>query len=245
MKFTFKKIASVLASAVMLSSTVALAAAANYPAPFVSSGAANVAVVWGGADTAAQTDLVAAQNIASSLQAKVSGAAAPSAVSGGDSVKLERATDKFNLGDEMDDFYSSLDEEELSHILASGIYTNDDNDEFDFEQSITLAPGLKLEHFVDSELDDNEVPVIGFNLNSGDSILNYTLEFTDPVDVGAWVSGNALETTEITMLGRNYYVVSARNISTTQHTITLLDTANSATVSEGGSTTINVGGTSY
>ncbi|MEM4264065.1 MAG: hypothetical protein QW666_04215, partial [Candidatus Woesearchaeota archaeon] len=74
-------------------------------------------------------------------------------------------------------------------------------------------------------------------------ILNYTLEFTDPVDVGAWVSGNALETTEITMLGRNYYVVSARN--TTQRTITLLDTANSATVSEGGSTTINVGGTSY
>jgi hypothetical protein len=45
----------------MLSSTVALAAAANYPAPFVSNGVADVAVVYGA--NAAQTDLVAAPEI--------------------------------------------------------------------------------------------------------------------------------------------------------------------------------------
>ncbi len=247
MKFNFKKIASVLASTVMLGSTVALAAAANYPAPFVQSGAADVAVVYGA--NAAQTDMVAATDITSNLNSKLlaqSGTSTSSSVEGGDFIKLERATDKFNLGDEMNDFYSSLDDEELSVVLASGVYQNDDNDEFDFEQSITLSPGLDLEHFADSELDENEVPVIGFNLAGSDAILNYTLDFTDNAEAGgAWASGNALETTEITMLGRTYYVVSARNTTDVNHKITLLDTANSATVVEGETSSLVVGATSY
>ena len=47
MKFNFKKVASVLASVVLLGSTVGIAAAANYPAPFVSGGVADLAVVVG------------------------------------------------------------------------------------------------------------------------------------------------------------------------------------------------------
>lgn len=245
MKFNFRKIASVLASTVMLSSTVALAAAANYPSPFVKSGVADVAVVYG--STAAQTDLVAATEITTNLNSKlVASATGPTSISGGDSIKLERSTDKFNLGDDMADFYSTLDDEELSNILASGIYQNDDNEEFDFEQTISLGAGLTLTHFVDSSLDENEVPVIGFDLTNGDHILNYTLEFTDPAEAGgAWTEGNALETTEITMLGRTYYVVSARNTTATNHKITLLDTANSEMISEGETASILVGGSSY
>jgi hypothetical protein len=105
---------------------------------------------------------------------------------------------------------------------------------------------LNLTHFADSELDENEVPVIGFDLTTNPHVLNYTLEFTDIVDTdGAWIAGNALETTEITMLGRTYYVVSARNTTSTDHKITLLDTANSATVTEGETTSLSVAGKSY
>lgn len=245
MKFNFKKIASVLASTVMLSSTVALAAAANYPSPFVQNGVADVAVVYG--SNAAQTDLVAATDITTSLNSRLATTTtAPTTVAGGDYVKLERATDRFNLGDEMDDFYSNLDDEELSVVLASGIYQNDDNEEFDYEQSINLAGGLTLEHFADNSLDENEVPVIGFDLTNDDPILNYTLEFIDPAEAGgAWVADNALETTELPMLGRTYYVVSARNTTFDNHKITLLDTANSAFVTEGETATIVVGGTGY
>lgn len=243
MKFNFRKIASVLASTVMLSSTVALAAAANFPSPFVKSGVADVAVVYG--STAAQTDLVAATDITTELNSALVTAGAATSVSGGDFVKLERSTDKFNLGNEMDDFYTNLDDEELSSVLKSGVYTSDDNEEFDFEQSLTFAGGIGLEHFTDSELDENEVPVIGFDLNGGDPVLNYTLEFTDPVDAGAWTTGNSLETSDITMLGRNYYVISARNTTATNHKITLLDSANSATITEGETLSMSVGGNAY
>src|SRR3989344_2393947 len=70
MKFLFKKIGSVLASTAMLSSTVALAAAANFPAPFVQSGGADVAIVHGGAN-AAYTDLVAVTDISSDLSTEL------------------------------------------------------------------------------------------------------------------------------------------------------------------------------
>jgi len=69
MKFNFRKIASVLASVVMLGSTVGIAAAANYPAPFVSGGAANVAVVYG--SSAAFSDGLAAGDLQSNLQAEL------------------------------------------------------------------------------------------------------------------------------------------------------------------------------
>ncbi|MBU3913434.1 MAG: hypothetical protein KKE50_05065, partial [Nanoarchaeota archaeon] len=66
MKFNFRKIASVFASVVMLGSTVGIAAAANYPAPFVSGGAADVAIIYG--NNAAFSDGLAAGEIQSSLQ---------------------------------------------------------------------------------------------------------------------------------------------------------------------------------
>src|SRR5688500_2094869 len=70
MRFSFKKIGSILASTAMLSSTVALAAAANFPAPFVTNSGADVAIVHGGAN-AAFTDLVAVTDISSYLASKL------------------------------------------------------------------------------------------------------------------------------------------------------------------------------
>ena len=70
MKFNFRKIASVLASAVMLGSTAGFAAAAmNYPAPFVKLGVADVAVVVGG--SAASSDYLAAVDLGQNLQAEL------------------------------------------------------------------------------------------------------------------------------------------------------------------------------
>ena len=61
MIFNFKKIASALASTAMIGSTVALAAAASFPAPFVSGGAAEVAVVYGSnLDLGTVTDVTSA-----------------------------------------------------------------------------------------------------------------------------------------------------------------------------------------
>jgi hypothetical protein len=247
MKINFRKVASVLTSTVMLSSTIGFAAAANYPAPFVKSGNADVAVVWGSSSQA--SDLVAVTDITADLQAELASQTATSgssqgssSVSGGDYVKLERSTDKFNLGDSADDFYSSLDSEELSSVLADGVYQNDANDEFDFTQKIDLSSNLVLEHFQDNDFNDDK-PVIGFALSDGDEILNYTLDFTPDAAEGGSNFAD-LETTELTLLGRTYYVVQAQNVSG-KPKLTLLDSANSAIVSEGESSTVSVGDTDY
>jgi len=246
MKLNFKKIASVLTSTVMLSSTVALAAAANYPAPFVQGGNANVAVVYGA--NAAITDVAAVVDITANLQAKLaeqtatggSSSNSGTTVSGGDFVKLERPTDKFNLGETMDDFYSSLGDDELSQVLADGIYENEANNEFDFTQKIELG-ALPLQHFQDTDFNDDK-PAIGFNLNDGDHILNYTLDFTDAAEGGT--SFADFVSSDLTLLGRNYFVAQATG-NTNGVKLTLLDTANSAIVSEGETKTVTVGDKSY
>ncbi len=246
MKFTFRKIASVLASTVMLSSTVALAAAANYPSPFVKSGVADVAVVYGA--NALNTDVVAALDITSDLQAELavqtastSSATSASTVEGGDFVQLATSTNAFNLGEDLNDFYSSLDSDELSNVLADGVYTNDENDEFDYDQKIELG-SLQLKHFQDNDF-NSEKPVVGFDLVDGDHVLNYTLDFSpDPVEGGTGLVD--LETTDLTMLGRSYYVVDATYTSNGIK-LSLLDSANSAVVTEGEATSVKVGDTTY
>lgn len=233
MKFNFKKIASVLATTVMLGSTVAFAAAA-WPAPLVNNGAADAAIVVGA--SAASTDMAAATSVANALNAKITSTGAVTA-SEGDKIKLEKSSNKYNLGETMNTFYATLDEEELSKVLATGIYMDDDNNEYDYEQSIALA-GLNLTHFQNDDFNSAK-PVIGFELLSGSSVLNYTLDFTPDA-----AKRGALETSTITMLGTSYYVLSETNSSNGMK-VTLLDNANSAIVSEGEAKTVTVGDKTY
>ena len=68
MKFNFRKITSAIASTAILGLTVATATAANYPAPFVQNGAADVAVVYGNT-----LDLSAVTDISTSLSSALTG----------------------------------------------------------------------------------------------------------------------------------------------------------------------------
>jgi hypothetical protein len=234
-KFNFRKIASVLASTVMLSSTVALAAAANYPTPFITSGVADVSVVYG--SSAATTDLTAALDITNSLNAKLVQAGTPTTVTGGDFFKLEKASNKFNLGENFTSVQTTLDDDELSNVLKSGVYEDEAGTEYDFDQKITLG-GLILSHFADQEVNADEIPVIGFNIASGTNVLNYTLNFIDTVAN----STALLETTYLEMLGRKYYI---SDWDATNLKMTLLDTANTATVVGSTPTEVVVGGVTY
>ena len=239
MKFNFKKIMSVAATAVMLGSTIA---AATYPAPFVQSGAADAAVVVG-AD-AALSDVTAATNLQLNLNNQVTSGGA-STITGGDFVKLERTgTDLFNMGENMDRFWSSFDESELSVVLAEGIYEDEDNDEHNYDQKIELGKDLNLSHFVDNELDDTEKPYVGFDFSDDTYILNYTLDFVDNVNNDSNTFATNLGDTEIKMLGRTYYIASA-SWNSAKPKLTLLDTANSAILTEDETIILNVDGTSY
>jgi hypothetical protein len=249
MKLNFKRIASVITGTVMLSSTLAFAAAANYPTPFVKNTGADVAVVYG-SQPGAELDLVAVADVTTNLQAALArqtassgSGSSSSSVSGGDYVKLAKASDNVNLGNTVSGvFGSTLSDDDLENLLADGTYRNDENTEFDYEQTITLGSGLQLNAFADSDYNDEE-PTIGLNLSDGQTVLTYTLDFT--TDAESDVSNGDLvdlETTDISLLGKSYYILDADNSTLT---LTLLDAANTETVKEGESKTVSVGDKNY
>lgn len=250
MKFNFKKIVSVLTSTVMLSSTLAFAAAANFPAPFVKNGAGDVAIVYGGAAGAANgLDVVAVLDINSKLSGSITSSTSTSTAATtitGDNIKLDRGSNKFNYADALNTHYTSLDNEDLSTVLKDGTYLNDVNTEFDYEQKIEMSTE-NLSFFHDSQF-ENDAAVLGFNMDRNDHILNYTLDFTPTNADGVSTTGSdefeKLDNTEIEMLGKKYYISDVESTSNGVY-LSLLDAANSATVSEGETKTITVGSKTY
>jgi len=219
MRFNFRKIASVIASAVMLGSTAGMAAAANYPAPYVQGGIADVAIVVGA--NAAASDSVAASDISSDLADVYSSQTATGGevtTSGGDSVKIEKSSNKLNINEPLTDVRSTkITDNDMPNFLADGTYRSDDNVDYDYEQSLSLtySPSLKVTHFSDNDYKDKE-PSLGIHLAKSTIIMNYTLDFKTNVksDVDTTGSYNALEDmedTEITMMGVKYTLLNAYN----------------------------------
>ncbi len=249
--FNFKKIASVLASAVMLSSTIGFAAAVDYPTPYVAGGTADAAVVVG--VNAAISDLFAAGDLAENLNARVTtGGGSVGAAVSGDSVLLAKSSDNLNLGDTWGVFTGTIDDTDLGTLLADGTYVADDNDEFDYEQTISLGTP-SLTHFRDSEYESkvgltDETPVLGFKITSSTYVLNYTLDFVEDAESDV-VSGDLddIEGSDLVMMGKTYYVSDLKNGTDANLAgkLTLLDSANIGSVSEGEITTVTVGDTTY
>src|SRR3989344_4148207 len=122
MKFSFKKIATILTSAVMLGSTVGLAAAASYPAPFVTSGTANGAVVAGNA--AATSDWAAAIDLGQSLSAlSTSSSSSTSGSVTGEAAALFTSGTKLYLNDTLNLVRSSLTDSQLPTVLKDGSFS--------------------------------------------------------------------------------------------------------------------------
>lgn len=230
MKFNYKKIASVLASVVMLSSTIGFAAAA-YPAPYVKSGAADVAIVVGSSQS---VDTLAAADLVTNLNSKVTVTAGTVTISGGESYQLKKPSTAFQLGNGIRDVVSgTVTDDNLPIMLKDGVFTDDDNDDFDYTQKLLLA-NLSYEMFEDSDYKD-EIPSLGIKVASANNVLNYTLDFTSsPLAAD-------MPTAEIEMLGKSYYILAQSEGSS----ITLLDAAEKVTVKEGEAQTVTVGSKIY
>jgi len=242
MKFSFRKIAAVLAGAVMLGSTIGFAA--NYPAPFVQNGQADVAVVYG---STATLDLAAATSIASDLAKGVTTTSAE--VGAGEKVLLQKGSTKFNIGSNASGVWgaASLVKSDMPTLLGDGTFSNKAGNEYAYTQRITLGNNLIFTHFADTDY-KSSLPTVGFKLNSGTHILNYTLDFTTDVESVVSTAGRLtdIESKTIPLLGKNYYILSAENgTSSTTAKLTLLDSANEATVIEGTPATVTLGTKSY
>lgn len=248
MKFNFRKIASAMASTVMVGSTVALAAAASYPAPFVDGGAADVAVVYG-----SSLDMAAVTDVTASLSSAFAAQGSTGVPTEGDFVQLDKSSNRLNLGNTLSGpFGTNVDEDNLPTLLADGVYTADDSDTFDYEQKVLLGTPT-LTHFRDSDFEDlmgydERTPSIGFKISSSTFIMNYTLDFLDNV-LSDVVSGDLddIEGSDLPLFGSNYYVSDAKNGTAAGNIgkMTLLDSASTQIIDEGETVNVAIGGNSY
>lgn len=245
MRFNFRKISAVLTSAVMLGSSLGIAAAANYPAPFISGGVADVAIVYGTGEGVSVLDAVQAGNVQTDLQSKMSTTSTGSVAgtTGGDSVKIEKSSTKLNLGSNLTTVWpASITNTDMPTLLASGTYTNYENTEYAYIQRIALGNALEFTQFSDSNYKDS-TPSIGFDIQSSTVILNYTLDWTTNPESDIVVGDmDDIEKTNIPILGKSYYVLDLDNATLD---MTLLDSATSSIIKEGTKTTMTVAGKNY
>lgn len=210
---TFKKIGSVLASTAMLTSTVALAAAANFPAPFVSSSGADVAIVHGGSN-AAFTDLVAVTDISSHLSTELAkmtakgGTTTSGTVSGGNTYALFTSSTPIQLNTSINTVRSSVTSNNLP-ILADSDFTatSDATDDSSITATHKIEIGANPRAVFAKEPTSSDDPSAGILLGTtaANHLINASLTFSK--DVNFTDSDSHGDT--IDLFGKRFTIASA------------------------------------
>ena len=207
----FRKIASVLASTVMIGSTIALAAAA-YPAPFVQGGNADVAEVYGSAPGAA-VDLAAVVEINTKLQAELakqtatSGTSTGASATGGDAVNLASSSQRLYSNSVLNLARNVLTKTEMPSLLADGTAYDNSGTAYDYKQSIKL--GNVALTFGKSGESIDPVHALQIGTASGGDFYNYTLTLTKAINQS---DAGVVGISEFTILG-NKYTVGANSLT--------------------------------
>lgn len=210
MKFNFRKIASVITSAVMLSSTIGIAAAASYPAPFVRGGAADVAVVIGGAD-AARSDLLAATDVGVSLQAELAKQTATTTSTvgsvDGEATGLFTGSSKLWANDSINSVKNVVTKTEMPTILADGSFSGDVDATYVQTLVIGGSPILTYDKMPTSSDD----PAYGYQLSTSQAnyLYNASVTFNRAVNFTNADSKNQ----QITLFGQKFTVGAATSTS--------------------------------
>lgn len=220
MKFNFRKITPIIASAVLLGSTIGFATVAAdlaaYPNPFVASGAADVAIVYG-VDGQAK-DMEAAGlfsgDLASELADQTAGSASISTTLSGESVNLATSNTKLYYLNEIDSAKQTITDNELPNLLADGILKDDSGIEYRYEQSIKLASTGGIARNVTFGKSGEAIdPVVMVNIGTDVGsypLWNYTVTFKKNVNTShADVQGNTIK-----LLGTDYTVGSSSDTDT-------------------------------
>jgi len=236
MKYLFKKISAITTSVLLTGMTMGLAAAAAFPTDFAS---ATPAIVYGA--SADPMDLTQANSINTYLTGKVPGSFGTPT---GEGYLFEKDTNKLNINDNLTLVKTvKLTDTELPMILADGTYQNSENDEFAYEQSISVDNNVQFAYWADSDYMSKK-PTLGIKIAKNAPVLNYTLDFVKSAEDDSTTSDLLdLENTKISFLGQTYTIVDASNSSNTL--LTLMRGSEQDTLGFGESKTYTVDGKTY
>ncbi len=246
MKFNFKKITSVLASAVMLGATLGIAAAATYPAPFVQGGSANVAVVvTSGTHAGSTSDYLAAVDLGQDLQAELAKQTASTGTGtasvSGEAYALFTSGTKLYLNDSLNNVKDLITDSNMPTVLADSDFSG--NVDADVTYTVTLGSDPRIIHAKQPDTSEND-PVVGvkFSTTQAKYLYNMTATFNKAVNLtNADSEGEA-----ITLFGQTYTISSA----TDNTDLVLYESAETISLSVGGaspvpSTTVTLDGEDF
>ena len=203
MKCNFKKIASVLASAVMLTSTLGVAVAANYPSPFVENGQADGAIIVG-SSAPENLDGVVDIDVAGDLQSDLNDLtdSSSAAAVGEESALVSGTGDDLTLGESLNAVKDNLDEGELPTLLAEGTLEDDsvdydEEEEVDYDQKLQFSGSVQYaslgsedSYSVDTDASEDELPVLNIDQSSGQAY-NLTIDFSSDINATSYDDSEA------------------------------------------------------
>lgn len=236
MKLNFKKITAIGASLLMTGLTAGVAAAANFPAPFVENGADDVAIVYGGG--ALSLDAAPAGSILTALQDAMPATGSTTTITG-ESIDLASGSDYLYLNDDLSENVQIITKSNLPNTLADGTFTDDDGTDYDYEQLVTIGTStLNNVAFGDSDNDfDDPAIMLDMSTASGTPMYTWSATFDTAVPFNATDS----EGEELSLFGKTYTVGTA----TDADTLVLLGGSDSTTVNVGETKTLDINGESY
>ncbi len=234
MKFNFRKIASALASTAMLGSTVALAAAANYPAPFVQNGAADVAIVYG-----SDLDLTAVTDITTSLSSAMVSESAGNVALTNNAYALFTGSSPIQLNKSLSSVRTSLTATNLPSVLTKTDFSGN----VEAETTFQIVLGSNRVTFA-KQPTTNDDPTVGLAMSTTQSQVLYNASVTFDQAVNFTHEDSEGET--LNLFGQNFVVSSA----TDTNTLVLFKSAQTLSLSVGGSnavpsSVVEIGGKTY
>lgn len=219
MKINFKKIATILGSAILVGSTLGMAAAANYPAPFNQEASAIVV----GSNPAPQ-DIVAAANIANGLSTATTTTSATSGVTvSGEAVALDSGSTRIWLNTSLSTAKTTLTKSDLPTVLGESTFSGN----VDSKITSTLTVGSNKVTFA-KQPSSSDDPVIGITMNTSSAAPLYNVSAT--MSAINFTSADSKGET-IHLFGKDFVVSTA----TDSTSLVLFSAAQEVTLTAGGS----------
>jgi hypothetical protein len=197
MKFNFRKIASAIASTAMLGSTVALAAAANFPAPFVQNGNADMAIVYG-----SNLDLPSVTAISTFVGSEVAGGSSGAPASN-DAYALFTTSTPLQLNNSVNSVRNTVTESSLPSVLGDTEFSGNVDAEVQFQ--IVLGSNPRVIYADEPTSSSDPQPGLLISTSAANYLYNATVTFDEAVALNSSDS----EGESITLFGQDFTVSSA------------------------------------
>ncbi len=246
MRLNFKKVSAIAASALMVGMTMGVAAAANYPSPFVVSGAADVAIVYGTGAGVSSLDVVQAGNIQSNLQSYMAGGTTSTTGSvSGEATPLFTGGTKLYLNDPLNTVKTVITKTDLPTVLADEEFSG--NVDANIQQTITVGQAPRLIFAQQPTSSDDPQYGILLNTTSSAPLMNLTATFNKAVN---FTDANS-EGQTLHLFGTDFTVSSSTDANDlvllkSAQKIDLTKDVSSATASSpNAQTTVTIGGMTY